>query len=216
MQSSIKPKELDQFLLFSGLEKAIHDFNPPQFDFCNPHYSGINQKCLQCLDVDCAAAAILTSTNCGNLIIPDFGVWLSSSPNYQTFELCKSSPAYQCISHFTEDEACYWRQVEICSSWGTHTCHCWWQTVPTSLHPHRRFIVVFFHCVPGGLKGGRTPAFVSVQNHRSPLYRWLQFFLSFLSSCNESAHERPNVFHMGQAILAARRTFHTAAKQEID
>ena len=75
---------------------------------------------------------------------------------------------------------------------------------------------MFFHRVSGGLKRGRTTACVSVQNDCSPPYRWLQFFFSFLSSCNKSAYESPNVFHMVQAILTAGRTFYTAAEQKIN
>lgn len=39
--------------------------------------------------------------------------------------------------------------------------------------------------------------------------------LQLFKSRNESAYERPNAFHMAQAILSARWTFHTAAKEKI-
>lgn len=53
----------------------------------------------------------------------------------------------------------------------------------------RRFIILFSLRVPGGLRGGRAPAFVSVKCSSSPLRRWLRFFLGSLSGCNESAYE---------------------------
>lgn len=103
----------------------------------------IKNSCLNIFFVDSAEAVILTSMSRWTHVTPDL-IWCD------IFNIYHITVWY--IFNCTEGKM----------QGSSHT------TVPSVLYQCRRFIVLFFHCVPGGLKRGRTPAFVSVQNYCSP------------------------------------------------